>query len=421
MPREGFSGGRYHALMMCAALSHHGYPVSLMTDKFPNMWAELMESFGGRVNLENLTIHINRGLSFLPNRRSQFDITICVPDGNTVSPVFSSAITHSRVYQTSLILLNFESPSWFNSTSSASRPIEQWSRWNTVAKSADIIMSSASLGSHYAALDYDAKPGTSFVEVAPAINSAAIRQVPKTRKIRGSIFVPTRIGGGQHKAFVSLARVLPRVKNLRHLTIMVDSPQNDAVISLSQTLEKRGVTVEILTQLSESEKFLSYGKASLTLFPSTFEGFGYPPIESLAMGTPCAVRDLEVYRETCGSDLIVLPDRESEWAGTLDGALAGIAENTAIAKDKMQFYRDKYSIESVGARFESAVEHNVARRPSGTDISSVWYLLTTLYIGLRFLPRQARLPSVPQRAKKQFWRVKRQLFLKLWGRSTLRS
>lgn len=53
-------------------------------------------------------------------------------------------------------------------------------------------------------------------------------------------------------------------------------------------------------QVPDSELCAWYRNCDLLVFPSLYEGFGYPPLESLSQGTPAAVSDLPVFREVCG-------------------------------------------------------------------------------------------------------------------------
>lgn len=72
----------------------------------------------------------------------------------------------------------------------------------------------------------------------------------------------------------------------------------------------------ILTgKLTDEELAALYTGAHALVFPSTEEGFGLPPIEALACGTPVAACDLPVTRE-------VLGHRATLWeVGDLDGLL----------------------------------------------------------------------------------------------------
>lgn len=399
--------------MLCAALSNRGYAVTLFSNNIPRMWDELVASFSGQLELSGFRIRAD-AQPITPRSYSRPpDITICVPDIKTSSPVFRSAIDHSRMFRSSLVLLNFESPSWFNKTASTARPESLWSGWMKVAKSADVIMSSVDLGSQYAAVDYKVRARTRFGKVSPPINSVAISRVPKQERVRGSIFVATRLTGGGHKGFSTLSKVLPQVKNLRHLIIMVDSPDDPAVVSLRSTLENNNVEVEVKTGIPEKEKFVTYAKAELTLFPSTFEGFGYPPIESLAMGTPCAVRDLEVYRETTGSDVIRLPTDVDKWPEALDRALVEISEHLAAAEARSHHYRSAYSFEATASMFESEIVEYLHRQPSPGHTNIVCSLAARFSAFIRTSLRPLRQPR-----GRLFWATKRWVFQKLFGRST---
>ena len=63
------------------------------------------------------------------------------------------------------------------------------------------------------------------------------------------------------------------------------------------------------------------------LYPSRYEGFGLPPVEALACGTPALVSDLPVLREaTAGAAVYLPPGRVDEWADALRAALEGRVE-----------------------------------------------------------------------------------------------
>ena len=51
-----------------------------------------------------------------------------------------------------------------------------------------------------------------------------------------------------------------------------------------------------------------YNACDVMLFPSLYEGFGYPMIESFATGLPVVASDIEVFREVSGEDAAILVD-----------------------------------------------------------------------------------------------------------------
>jgi glycosyltransferase involved in cell wall biosynthesis len=64
--------------------------------------------------------------------------------------------------------------------------------------------------------------------------------------------------------------------------------------------------------------------ASVLLYPSRYEGFGLPPLEALACGTPAVVSDIPALRESTGGLVPLLPPGAvEEWAAALLAGLAG--------------------------------------------------------------------------------------------------
>jgi glycosyltransferase involved in cell wall biosynthesis len=63
--------------------------------------------------------------------------------------------------------------------------------------------------------------------------------------------------------------------------------------------------------------------ATALVFPSHYEGFGLPPLEAMACGTPALVSDLPVLREsTWGRAIYVPPGDVGAWTTALRGVLA---------------------------------------------------------------------------------------------------
>ncbi len=58
--------------------------------------------------------------------------------------------------------------------------------------------------------------------------------------------------------------------------------------------------VEFLQQVDDEMLLNLYRSAAALLLPSMAEGYGYPPLEAMACGTPAIVSDIPVLRETTG-------------------------------------------------------------------------------------------------------------------------
>jgi glycosyltransferase involved in cell wall biosynthesis len=64
--------------------------------------------------------------------------------------------------------------------------------------------------------------------------------------------------------------------------------------------------------------------AAVLLYPSRYEGFGLPPLEALACGTPAIASDIPALREsTAGRVRLVVPGDADAWAAALRDGLLG--------------------------------------------------------------------------------------------------
>jgi hypothetical protein len=78
---------------------------------------------------------------------------------------------------------------------------------------------------------------------------------------------------------------------------------NDFLEEAKSKAEGYGITLRFENSLSDYRKFEELKKSKLLLFPSHFEGYGYPPVEALYCGARCIAYDLPVLREISGSAL----------------------------------------------------------------------------------------------------------------------
>ena len=76
--------------------------------------------------------------------------------------------------------------------------------------------------------------------------------------------------------------------------------------------------VEFLQQVDDTTLLGLYRSAVALLLPSTAEGYGYPPLEAMACGTPAVVADIPVLKETTGGHAVYCPpDDEDAWRNAM--------------------------------------------------------------------------------------------------------
>lgn len=69
--------------------------------------------------------------------------------------------------------------------------------------------------------------------------------------------------------------------------------------------------IEIISP-SDEKILCLYKYAKVFLFPSLYEGFGLPPLEAMAIGTPVLVSNIPVLKEICGNTAYFVDPYSSE-------------------------------------------------------------------------------------------------------------
>jgi glycosyltransferase involved in cell wall biosynthesis len=113
-----------------------------------------------------------------------------------------------------------------------------------------------------------------------------------------------------HKALVLLpsilAAVAERVDNCVRLALTIDPTSTDpSVNELMAKAHELGVadSIDLVGRLDQHQVFAMYGAASVLLFPSRTESFGFPVLEAFATGLPVVTSNLPAFREV-GGDLV---------------------------------------------------------------------------------------------------------------------
>jgi glycosyltransferase involved in cell wall biosynthesis len=74
-------------------------------------------------------------------------------------------------------------------------------------------------------------------------------------------------------------------------------------ITYIQTYVDNGERIVMTNYVSDTERQQLYEHARSFVMPSHYEGFGMPVLEAMVYGLPCAVNDIEVFRELCGESV----------------------------------------------------------------------------------------------------------------------
>ncbi|MCO5248812.1 MAG: glycosyltransferase family 4 protein [Chitinophagales bacterium] len=127
----------------------------------------------------------------------------------------------------------------------------------------------------------------------------------------------------KRKNLYTVIRALELPENVE-ISLVVVSDGGDNYYEIEDYVATRevGHRVFFLNNLPSYELPGIYGMAKCLVYPSFYEGFGMPIIESLKMGTPVIASDTSSLKEAGGSGAIYLkPDDVEAWADTINNVV----------------------------------------------------------------------------------------------------
>lgn len=113
----------------------------------------------------------------------------------------------------------------------------------------------------------------------------------------------------EHKNFQVLAQAI-RSSNLEGLDLVLAGGA-DAVPELDGWPGLQRNRLHHLQRVSDQQLGSLYAGAAALVFPSLYEGFGFPLVEAMSCGTPVVASDIPSSREVCGDAAEFFPPRDA--------------------------------------------------------------------------------------------------------------
>ncbi|MDP1910019.1 MAG: glycosyltransferase family 1 protein, partial [Hyphomicrobium sp.] len=190
------------------------------------------------------------------------------------------------------------------------------------------------------------------------------------------LMVGERFGHGGYKngalAFRAAA-MLPKDKSFTLVCIGGQAEIEQQLRSLAPSLDVRRLS------LSDDELRAAYGGAHALLYPSKYEGFGMPPLESMACGTPAIVCNNSSLPEVVGDAAIFVSDGDP---GEMRDALLRLVEpdvrNDLIQRGLQQAGR--FTFGKMAIELSNALVSTHKRLAEGAALrpSAIWTEFRTL-------------------------------------------
>lgn len=119
------------------------------------------------------------------------------------------------------------------------------------------------------------------------------------------------VGNGlPHKNLPAILRAIEHIP----ASLLCAGLRDAMVVELETRFPEAMEKTRLLSHVPDEELVRFYRGATALLLPSTAEGYGYPPLEAMACGTPAIVADIPVLRETTGEQATYcLPHAVEDW------------------------------------------------------------------------------------------------------------
>ncbi|MBI4281623.1 glycosyltransferase family 4 protein, partial [Candidatus Uhrbacteria bacterium] len=132
-------------------------------------------------------------------------------------------------------------------------------------------------------------------------------------------------------AFQKLRRAKKIPDDMQLILVGRRGYQSEATLKAAQ--EKGGGTIRYLSWVPSATLQELYRGATAFLFPSLYEGFGFPVLEALSYGVPVIASDIPALREIGGS----APTFVSPTVDSFREAMAAIASRTPTERERAQW------------------------------------------------------------------------------------
>ena len=205
--------------------------------------------------------------------------------------------------------------------------------------------------------------------VAPDILTAGLLPSFEERSLRGDAYILHVGNNAFYKNRIGVLRIFVTIRRGCDINIIMAGPSPTQ--ELLNLIKETGLSkyVEFIIDPDSPKIAELYRNACLLLFPSLYEGFGWPPLEAMASGCPVVCSNTASLPEVVGDAALTCPP--SDEAQMAVNCLSILRER-ALAEDLIQqgfVQAGKFTLKRMGEelfRIYSQVSDGTASRPEVT-------------------------------------------------------
>ncbi|EIF4225272.1 hypothetical protein LFT30_001819, partial [Campylobacter jejuni] len=203
---NGYSGGRYHSWILAEQMSTFSEVLYYTNNKPVFMNDFEIYQYHSRIQIKIL----DEDFSQLCKEKYTPNIVILIPHLSYNMLFFNNIIRFALKHKSKLILLNFESPNWFNKYSPAQRDYRLWDGWLLASKFSDCVLSASKESCNYATQFYPQEKYRLFEYCYPPINSQVADIVFSDSFVKKDkrIGISVRFYNAEHKGVFSIPDLL---------------------------------------------------------------------------------------------------------------------------------------------------------------------------------------------------------------------
>jgi glycosyltransferase involved in cell wall biosynthesis len=299
-PKNQYSGGRIHALVIAKALAELNHRVDYYTNVKPIFFNDIItNSSSNRIN-----VILNKLFLFIPQNKN-YDLIIIIPHlASKKSFIFDRFIFNPFIKflikknKSKTWFIDFESPNWINKVLPNVRPYSSYRYSNKLIKYVNTIISTTKIGKSYSMKYYNQlNQNIKYKQLYLAINNEIANKFENSLKENKVIYFGRFFEKHKNsKAIINIISAIP--KNFSLIIIgNKSSVEENLLLHMETVAKKSSVKILFFQNINDKQKFSLISSSKVLFFSSKFEGYGLPPIEAQFVNTPVICSDIPVLRE----------------------------------------------------------------------------------------------------------------------------